>query len=234
MPTSPSLSPTPRADRASPTRARAARAALAACSLVALSAAAGCYPDQITDVEDLDTVTTLFDSTASFSTARTYSVIDSVVPIGGSADDQVPAALSHAVIDAIRTDMNAYGWVEEPNPQLNEPDVFITAGVTLTNYIYADWWAYWGYWPYWPTGWSAYGWYYPVPVVYSYEVGTLAVTMVDGRRAEPRLGVPIAWIAAVRGVGNGQASNQARAVDGVHQAFEQSPYLSLPVSPDRR
>jgi hypothetical protein len=225
MPTSPSLPSTSRADRAIPSGARAARAALAVLSLAVLPAV-GCYPDQITDVNDLDTVTTLVDTTASFSTAHTYALVDSVVPIGGESDD-VPASLSHAVLDAIRTDMNAYGWVEETNPRVNEPDVVLTAGVVLSTYIYADWWAYWGWWPYWPVGWSSYSWYYPVPIVYSYEIGTLAVTMVDARRAEPKLGVPIAWVAAVRGVGNGAASNQARAVEGVHQAFAQSPYLGL-------
>ncbi len=210
---------------------RTPRAAIAAATLVLPLVVAACYPDQLSDVEDLDTVTTVFDTGADFSVKRTYALVDSVVPIGFDTtgdNDEVPASLSRAVVSEIRTNLNALGWQEITDPRVTEPDVVVAAGVAVNQYIYADWYSYWGYWPYWPPVWAGWGWYYPVPIVYSYDVGTLLVTMVDARRASPtdRL-IPIAWIAAVRGVGNGAASNQARAVAGVDQAFEQSPYLTV-------
>jgi hypothetical protein len=226
MPNSPSPhSPPPATQQALPRGARGLRAACAALALALPLAIAGCYPDQISDVEDLDTITTLVDTTTNFSAARRYALVDSVVPIPADCTS-VPKALSDAVIQAIRTDMNALGWTEETNPRLNEPDVVITAGIAKNTYVYADWYSYWGYWPYWDPAWSGWGWYWTYPVVYSYDVGSLVVTMIDGKRAEPK-GIPIAWVAAVRGVADGAASNQARAVDGVHQAFEQSPYLQV-------
>jgi Domain of unknown function (DUF4136) len=202
--------------------ARGARAALSALVALGLPLAAACYPDQLTSAADVRTVTTLFDTSAAFGTLHTYSLVDSVVTFPKDSTP-VPKALSDAVIAEIRTQLGAKGWTEIKQPSTTQPDMYVVAGVNKSTYVFFDWYTYWGWWGYWP---YPPGWGWTAPVVYSYEVGTMLVAMTDGKRAQPK-GIPVDWIAAVRGVSEGQVTNQQVAVAGVEQAFKQSPYLQV-------
>ena len=64
-------------------------------------------------------------------------------------------------------------------------------------------------------------------VPYVYEVGTLVITMVDLRTPrEVTKEIPLLWVASINAVLNGSA-NLPRALQGIAQAFKQSPYLEV-------
>ena len=186
-----------------------------------------CYPDELVNVEDLDTVTTLFDENANFATPRTFVVPDTIVVLADSTDPNPPtvsAGMKAAVIPAVKANMIAAGYVEALNPATNPPDLVAVVNATsstYSGYVIYDWWYYWGWYPSWgyPPSW---GWGYPPSYAYSYTVGTLLVQLVDRQSATAQK-IPVIWIAGVNGV---IASNEInRAVNGIDQAFKQSPYL---------
>ncbi len=57
---------------------------------VAVLLVAACYPFSVSEVQQLDTVTTLHDPLASFSTIGTFVVPDSVVQINEDEDVSIP------------------------------------------------------------------------------------------------------------------------------------------------
>jgi len=93
--------------------------------------------------------------------------------------------------------------------------------VTNVTYYYGYWCGYWAY--YYP----CYPYYPPVVGVDVYVVGTLLIDMAVANTPPTQLnGV---WTGIVRGVQSGSASqDQIRAVNGINQAFIQSPYLGRP------
>jgi hypothetical protein len=204
-------------------------AALAATALTL----AACYPDDLTNAEELDTVTTLFDKTRDFGAIGTYVLIDSVMFIDGDGeggDDE--SSISHAfdaqILATVRRNLNEAGYVESPNPAAGTQDITVLATTTTATTIGVayDWWYYWGYYPYWPgyaPGWG-YG-YPPVSVAYAYTTGTVMLTMIDAQNANVASEqIPVLWIGAVNGVATG-TGEVARVTNGIDQAFAQSPYL---------
>ena len=102
--------------------------------------------------------------------------------------------------------------------------MLMTAAVlTVTNvtYYYCYWCTYWAY--YYP----CYPYYPPVVGVSVYTVGTLLVDLATPSAAPQQLnGV---WTAVVRGSPERErVPDQVRVVNGISQAFIQSPYLGRP------
>jgi hypothetical protein len=203
-----------------------------ACLTLALGA---CYPDRSVDgTTEFASVTTAFDQAASFGTITKYALPDTVLYVPRREGEEVPALTQNTILAELREQLNALGWQEVINARTTPVDVYVTAAVTSTDYIYFiyDWWGYWGWYPYWPLGWGAgYTWYYPPYwYTYSYTTGTVLVGMVNGGPVtDPRpQAVPLVWVAAVNGVLADQSTNMAIVVAGIDQAFDQSPYLRGP------
>ena len=61
---------------------------------------------------------------------------------------------------------------------------------------------------------------------YSYTTGTVLTAMLDLRNPDTTNGtVPVIWLGALNGVISAPSSIETRIVQGLDQAFEQSPYL---------
>ena len=204
-------------------------AALAATALTLTA----CFPDDITSAEELDTVTTLFAQQTDFGAIGTYVLVDSVVFIdadgeGGDDESDISHAFDDQVLAAIRSNMNAAGYTEVSGPAASTADIAVLATTTskTTVGIGYDWWLYWGWYPYWPgygPGWGV--GYPPVSVTYVYTTGTLLMTMLDLKNADiASKQIPVLWLGAVNGVLTGNAQ-VARVIEGIDQAFAQSPYL---------
>ena len=78
-----------------------------------------CYPGDVTNIQQLDLVVTSHDDTVSFSSFRTYAVLDSVVHI--DLEDNVNDSLLNRENDAlilarVRAGMEGMGYVEELDP----------------------------------------------------------------------------------------------------------------------
>jgi hypothetical protein len=184
-------------------------------------AAAACHPTGVDSTSDYSTVSTAHDATYNFGAAKTYSLPNQVVSVGGIPDggpvNPVNPQIQNAILTSIQTQMDARGYQKVAtgaNPDLITGAAFLE--VTNVSYYY-NYWCY--YYPYYP----CYPYYYP-PVVASYTVGTvlidLAPTQVSGNQLT---GV---WTAVVRGVSSGNnTTDSTRIAAGISQAFIQSPYV---------
>jgi len=193
-----------------------------------------CYPGGAEFVEDLDIVGTQFDESYDFSLAQTYALPDSVVRLeeGGGSNSPSPEADS-AILERIELNMNALGYtrVDPTAPSGEDPDVYILVSaivITNVNIWQNPWYGYWGWYGGWPgygPGWGpGWGWGGP-PVVTSYTTGTLILEIVDRESSTDQM-ISIVWFAAVDGLYQGsQANLTQRAINGIDQAFIQSPYL---------
>ena len=136
------------------------------------------------------------------------------------------ADISHADDDAliarVRANMNAAGYQEIPDSPTNLPDFYVNVAITTQEWVVIDWIG--GcYYPWY----GCWGWYYPTyPYVYSYETGTVLAILLDRRRANAGANrMPVAWVGAVNGVID-VGGEVDRALEGIDQAFAQSPYVS--------
>ena len=193
--------------------------------------AAGCYPERSVDSStELASVTTAFDTTANFGAVTRYAMPDTVLYLP-AGDEEVPFAVQNSILDRLRQNLNALGWVEVTDARATPVDVFVTAMITTADYVYYywDWWYYWGWYPYWPLDAGAStNWYYPPYwYAYSYTTGTVLISMIDAHNISNSR-VPLVWSSAVNGVLEDVSTNLSVALAGIDQAFAQSPYLGGP------
>jgi len=206
------------------------RATLALPVLLLSSAALGCYPEQITSLDQAVSVTTLVDSQAPLKSARTFALPDTVLhPEQRQGADIIGHEHDAVILATLRSNLVAMGWREITDVASERPDVVVLAFVleqTNTGVAYTDWWGGWSYWPGWPVGYGPeWAWGYPGNVTtFTYESGTLAMVMLDLRNGDQSAKrVPILWAGAVNGVLAIASVDDALA--GIDQAFTQSPYL---------
>jgi len=187
-----------------------------------------CNPGGPNYIEDMDLVVTNHDPSFDFRKLGTYAMPDRVVKLTGKViEGQDPEFVNNVyastLLDAIRANMQGYGWTEVS--EFSNPDVIIlpSAISTTTNIWYYDPW-YWGwYYPY-----SYWGWYYPYPYYGgSYTSGSVFIQMTypDGKTAADN--IPVIWSSIINGLLEGSTDSvNERIVDGVNVAFEQSLYLN--------
>jgi hypothetical protein len=198
------------------------------CAALVSGALWSCYPDEIDSLTDAASVITVVDSQQPLRIARTYAMPDTIIHslraqgtnvIGHEADPQVLAR--------IRANFSVLGWREITDLNAERPDVAVLVMVfeqTNTGVAYAGWWGDWGYWP----GFVGYGpdwaWGYPSAVTFNFESGTLAIAMLDLRGGNPTFkNIPLLWIAGIEGAVI--TSSIGDVLNGIDQAFAQSPYL---------
>ncbi len=194
-----------------------------------LWAATACYPDQLNTVPDLASVVTVVDSSGTaLRSARTFSLIDTVMHARRAPGANVIGHESDAtILSTIRNGFLADGWREITNPGQQRPDVVVLCIVferVNTGVFYGGWWNDFAYWP----GWPAYGpdwtWGVPGAVQFDFVTGALAVVALDLRNGDPtRKRVPVLWAGVVSGVVTLNAVEGT--VVGIQQMFRQSPYL---------
>ena len=187
---------------------------------------AACHPSGAETISDLDVVATTHDAAFDFAAPSTYSRPDKIYVITGdpttSPPGTLPPSTQNLIFSTFDNEMQALGYTKVTIGQT--PDLVVTMGaleITNVNYYYGYWCTYWAY--YYP----CYPYYPPVVGVSVYTVGTLLIDMgtVDNPPTQ-RTGV---WTALVRGIGSGSSSqDQVRLVNGISQAFIQSPYLGRP------
>lgn len=158
----------------------------------------GCekQPD-LSGLDDNFTVYTQYDSQADFETPATYYLPDSILTLGEDfeihywKDDN--AAL---FLEQIEQEMNARHYTRVCSRE--EAQLGLQTGyVETTTFLTGYWWdaSYWG--PYWGE------WYYPYPVAYNYNTGTLIMEMVDLCSKDSRNGsgkLPVIWRAICSGL----------------------------------
>jgi hypothetical protein len=198
-------------------------------AIAALTLFASCYPgDQLT-VEEADVVVTLFDDTADFASLRSYAMPDSIIHlVDGDAEDTITRDFDDEILAQVVSNMGAVGFTREGDPA--DADVLLLVAIAVNEqigYTGYPWGGHWGwYYPYPPGfGWGWYPWYGGGSSIYMYRTGTIFMQMLDPARADStEAKVPTIWIGALNGIVEGD-NIEERIMDGITQAFAQSPYL---------
>lgn len=200
-----------------------------ACMALTLAA---CEKDPDMNRLDADLVVyTDHDNNAAFDGYKTYFLPDSILEAGGYKASYWKDENAKALVDAVAQQMDSRGYTRLTDPEKkDQADVGVQLSyVAQTNHVvsypsYGGWWDY-GFWgPWWG------GWYYPYPVSYSYDTQTMLIEMVDLTKKDTsevkKQDIPVVWYVSMSGFmyGNGRVNRQL-LLDGVNQAFEQSPYI---------
>jgi hypothetical protein len=191
---------------------------------------AACDATTITE-QSFGAVVTLVDSGTALSTAHTFVLPDTVIRLT-TTGTAVSPEVADTLIHEIRAHFLALGWTELRDTLTSQPDVVVLVAASTrieTGVAYTSWYSSWGYLPYWgPTVDASWAWGVPGGAVpYSFQAGSLLVTMLEVRAPQnSEKKIPLLWAAVLDGV-VGDASTIGRVIDGIDQAFEQSPYLRL-------
>ena len=194
---------------------------------------AACYPGGAETVEDLDSVTTQHDASASFATLRTYALPGTIQEVA-SANGQ-PLAMDHSydaqILARVAANLDAIG-LHRVDPATVTPDVDVLVTFTATRYTEYTSYSYCDLWPGW-SGFDGYddswGVYYPYAStsVTVLDAGSLRIEMLDQRTANTSTKQLTAiWNASVDGVLAGDNESIVQRIEkGIDQSFAQSPYL---------
>jgi hypothetical protein len=188
-----------------------------------------CSKDPLSNLsqEDSRIYITDYDSTASFSGFKTFSISDSVTVINNGQSSRQSTNTDQAFISAIRGQLvsRGYQYVDRSaNPDLgiNVTRIYNTSSGIIQydnfyNNYYGSYWDpfYWGY--------GGFGYYSPYSYAsYSVTEGALSIDGLDLKNAQANNRIKIIWTGLIRGSG---IFNAATAGSQVKQLFDQSPYL---------
>ena len=194
---------------------------------------AACYPGGAETVSDLDFVTTQHDTSANFSTLRTYALPDTIQAV--ASPHGRPLTIDHSydaqILAKVATNLDAIG-LQRVDPTTQTPDVDVLVSATATRYVEYVSYPFYDLWPGWG-GFSGFdgswGVYYPYPAAYGtvIDAGSLRIEMLDLRTANSSTKQLTAiWTASFDGLlGSDKASLVQRIEKGIDQAFAQSSYL---------
>ncbi|HVY73950.1 MAG TPA: DUF4136 domain-containing protein [Puia sp.] len=174
-------------------------------------------------------VATNVDVKADFTSYRTYFISDTVAYVGDNPSDTILTDnTAQQLVATVKQNMTARGY--QFVDRSANPDLGINMGVakiTSATTIYPGWWwDYPGWWDPWYWGWY-YPYYYPWSVTYIVTTGTVLIDLIDLKNASEDHKVEVVWTAVVGGaLGNDYNTNLQRGIDGINQAFTQSPQVS--------
>jgi len=171
-------------------------------------------------------VTTNYDTLADFSAYATYTLpTDTIGFIDDlDANDTIVTSpeydLPRKVLKEIETNMNSLNYTRVAVDQ--DPDIGVNVyvvknlnlfqQVVYPNYYYNNYYGYGGY------------YYYPYVETYAYNTGSLVIEFVDLKNPGSGNTYKVIWNSYMGDMFN--AVNQLQqSIDGVNQAFAQSPYL---------
>jgi uncharacterized protein DUF4136 len=203
-------------------------------SLAFLGLIAGCSPASPSDESLASTiVTTLRAPQADFGSYRSYHLRPEVreLTVDGTGTRTLDASVAQPLLDETRNQMTARGYEAIPEAlgaDLAVEMVYVSSEWTAT-YCYS-WWDpyYWGY--------SSY-YYYPYYDCSgaTWQTNTLATMITDLRSPRDRGTTPPdaqsqilsgIWFSGISGIAFSASDSMQKGLDGIRQAFTQSPYLA--------
>jgi len=190
---------------------------------------AACWPGDVTNLQQLDLVVTVRDSSANFNMQQ-YVLPDSVVEVDLGSDDpiELDRRFDAQIIADVAAQMDAKGYVRVPTSQSASADYLVlveaAARTVTTYYVRYPWcggWGWWGGWGGWGGCWP--GYYPPSVGTTTYDAGTIFVNLINECDEDERTCTRI-WIGALNGVLSSNPTGQ-RITDGIQRMYDQSPYL---------
>jgi hypothetical protein len=203
----------------------------------------GCGAPSVDNPADLDVVVTIPNNGSfDFKQARTYALPTTIPLIKTSNAEAEPveealnADLQAVILDTTKQQMSALGYRLIPAEDTEEkPDVFLEISALATTQVdvyYSSWYSTWGaYYAPWYGGTIGVGWApYAVPYITTSQYGSVIMNMTNPNAPDPTTQtIPTLWAASVAGLIANQTVTQTakdRIVNGINQAFAQSPYLN--------
>ncbi|MBV7529733.1 DUF4136 domain-containing protein [Chitinophaga sp. sic0106] len=167
------------------------------------------------------------DPAAQFTSYKTYYISDTIAYLSTNKNDSILVGDgAKQIVNTIKDNLNARGYTFVPKSA--KPDLGINTVAVKDVYVgvvYPGWWwGYPGYWDPWYWGWY-YPYYYPWATAYSITTGSVIVEMIDVKNASAEQKFNVLWTVNLNGALGSDATNIQRAVDGINQAFVQSPYV---------
>lgn len=216
---------------------------------ISVTTLAACYSPPAPDERFEDTiVVTSSDENADFATFQTFFVRPEIRVLddsGESADgaesadpavaadvavETMPAAMATSVIDTVTQNLIARGYRQAAAKTEADLAVEIVYLRTISSDYYCYYWSDWYYW-----GYPGYSYYYPYSCdTAEWRSGMMVTNVVDLKSAGPpraaaEMGNSVlrgVWFSGIYGVQIESSSSMQRAVEGIDQSFEQSPYLT--------
>lgn len=167
------------------------------------------------------------DSTAVFSSYKTFSIVDSVAVINNNKlTEKAVTDYDLAVIDALKSRLQQQGYTLVAKDQ--NPDLGINVSRIYNTYTgvvsYPDYWGgYYGFWD--PFYWGFPGYGYGFPVYYgTYQIkeGALSIDALDLKDAGADKKIKGVWMGLVRGSGVFRTANVPNHIKNL---FDQSDYF---------
>lgn len=197
-------------------------------SLATIVAVSSCKKDPLNNMteEESRIYITNHDSTANFSSYKTYSISDSVALIDNNRfAGREATSWDIQVISAVQSALNARGYVrvdrsQNPDLGINVSRVYNTSTniVDLTGYYGG----YGGYYDPYYWGYGGYDYYFPTYGYYQSTEAALSIDMLDLKNASGSQTIKGVWNGLVRGSGIFSSSNVQSQIQAL---FDQSPYL---------
>ncbi len=201
-------------------------------SVIVLGLAGGCepQPDDLTLLDEF-VVSTNHDPDADFNAYLTYYIpVDTIGLVSNDIrDDTIIIGQNYArpVINQVKSNLNARGFQsveldESPDLAVN---VYVLKNLNIFQHVnYPGSYGYPGY--YYPGYYGYYGYnYYPYVSTYAYNTGVLVLELVDLKNITPQNKVTVIWDAYLGDVFS-SVDLSRQTLDGIDQAFLQSPYLT--------
>jgi hypothetical protein len=218
------------------------RSAVMLTALAATFTMAACDDDDelliIDPVPITGAVAAFADSTVDFGALQTFAMPDTIVHFAPATGTPlaVPRTFDETILDRVRNDFLARGYVDVTGAENVQPDFVVLVGATATEnraaFVSYPWYASWGFFAGW--GWYAPGFDNSWTIVYpwaphvtvaSYPRGTLIVELIPTLSVNPlNQSVNAAWAGVATAVLNGQGTD-ARLNAAIDQMFNLSPYL---------
>jgi hypothetical protein len=186
---------------------------------LAILAFAGCKKDPVNNLSNDETriYTVNYDTTANFSSYKTFSIVDSADIISNNQlVGRTFSPYDSTVIAAATQTMQQRGFTLVP--RTSTPDLAVDVSRVYNTstglFSYADYWDYYGdYWDgYW--GYPGYGYYSPYALgVYTIQSGGLEIDLLDLKNAAAEGNkIPVIWTGLARGEQTFTAANASAEV----------------------
>ncbi|MGY6521110.1 MAG: DUF4136 domain-containing protein [Mongoliitalea sp.] len=200
-------------------------------SLISVSCLPSNRPD---DISDLAVVYTNFDPEFQFNQGTTYALPPNIIILNsegvtpGERPPTIDFVANQQLLNVIRNNMNARGFTQI-NIQ-NQPDYILFPSVTTEGReIFFDYDS--QFWTWWfPELGPGIRFQYPNfnPLINnSFNTGTLLMQLVNNRNRTSNAPLAVHWVGVVNmGLSQSISDNTSRAIQGINQAFNQTPAIS--------
>ncbi len=189
----------------------------------------------VVDADGEFLVSTSYAEDTDFGSYSTFTVADSLLVLDTRLGcDTIKNSATDMLVGEYRQMMEDRGYTYVPSDNKADADLAIQLTYVADTDYYVDyvnpyWWIdYPGYWSsyYWGA-WGG-GWYYPYPVTYELTTHSLMADMADLTSPEgENEQLPVVWSCMINGDASSARADLSRFVQGIRQAFEQSPYMTV-------